>query len=74
MTSPNESVAEQLAREIKDTDEVWLALEQSYGAMARDGHHPSQDRLSCWCCYAMYLIDNAKKAYIKRHFEKVTSE
>lgn len=51
---------------LEEIDEVWLALEQSWGAFFRDGHRPSEDPTACQSCYAMYLVRRAQDAYTKR--------
>lgn len=52
---------------LTETDEVWLALEQALGSLRRDGHKPNEDRLACWNCYLMFLVENAMEVYRRRH-------
>ena len=49
-----------------EVDEVWLALDQATGAMEREGHKPNPNVASCGICYALHLIENAKRVYKTR--------
>jgi hypothetical protein len=48
----------------REVDEVWLALEQTDGALRRDGHKPGYDMVSCELCYCLSLISRAKQLYL----------
>lgn len=54
---------------LTETDEVWLALEQSHAAFTRNGHKPSPALTNCLDCHALFLINNAMRVYVRRGSE-----
>lgn len=55
--------------DLKEVDEVWLALEQAASWFISNGHHPTEyeiQKLDCSGCYCLGLVTRGMEAYKTR--------
>ena len=52
--------------DLKTVDEVWLAMEQTFQTLSKDGHSPSEIAETCGICFCMGLLRRGMDAYLER--------